>query len=66
MTIIYLLIGCSVVIAAVFLGLFLWSVRSGQYDDPETPAIRMLFDNPLQANPAQPTDNQDDGSQFLK
>ena len=64
MTIIYLLIGCSVVIALVFLSLFLWSVRSGQYDDPLTPAIRMLFENPVASAKAQPADNQDDVSQF--
>jgi cbb3-type cytochrome oxidase maturation protein len=27
-----------------FLGVFIWVVRSGQYEDLETPAIRMLLD----------------------
>ena len=44
MEILYLLIGCSVLVAAVFLGGFLWSVKSGQYEDVYTPAIRILFD----------------------
>lgn len=44
MTIIYLLIGCSIAIALLFLVGFLWSIRSGQYDDTYTPAVRMLFD----------------------
>jgi len=26
--------------------LFLWAVRSGQYDDPEGPKYRMLEDDP--------------------
>ncbi len=43
MTIIILLIAISLTIAVVFLGIFLWALKSGQYDDTETPPIRMLF-----------------------
>jgi cbb3-type cytochrome oxidase maturation protein len=35
-------------VAAGFLLLFLWAVRSGQYDDSETPAIRILFESALE------------------
>ena len=45
MTIIFLLIGISLLVALVFLAGFLWAVRSGQYDDDYTPAVRMLFDD---------------------
>ena len=45
MTIIYLLIGISLLVALAFLGGFLWAVRSGQYDDSYTPSVRMLFDD---------------------
>ena len=45
MTIIILLIAISLVIAVVFLLIFLWTMRSGQYDDMYTPSVRMLFDN---------------------
>jgi cbb3-type cytochrome oxidase maturation protein len=49
MSIIYLLIGFSIMIALIFLVGFLWSIRSGQYDDTYTPAVRMLFEqNPDQ------------------
>ena len=44
MTIIFLLIGISLLVALVFLGAFLWAVRSGQYDDEYTPSVRMLFE----------------------
>ncbi|MCB9235480.1 MAG: cbb3-type cytochrome oxidase assembly protein CcoS [Bacteroidia bacterium] len=44
MSVMYILIGCSIVIAICFLGAFLWSVRSGQYDDTYTPSVRMLFE----------------------
>ena len=45
MTIIFLLIGISLIVALLFLGAFLWAVRSGQYEDTYTPAVRMLFDD---------------------
>lgn len=45
MTIIFLLIGISLVVALTFLGAFLWAVRSGQYEDDYTPSVRMLFDD---------------------
>lgn len=44
MTIIFLLIGISLIVALTFLGAFLWAVRSGQYEDDYTPSVRMLFD----------------------
>ena len=50
MNIIILLIGISLVIAVVFLLIFLWSMRSGQYDDMHTPSIRMLFENKKKKN----------------
>ena len=41
----YLLIPASIVLALAALALFLWAIRAGQFDDLETPAIRMLFDD---------------------
>ena len=32
-------------VALFFLFAFIWSVKSGQYDDRYTPSIRMLFDD---------------------
>jgi len=43
----FILIAVSVLVAGSFLFAFLWSVKSGQYDDDYTPSIRMLFDNTL-------------------
>jgi cbb3-type cytochrome oxidase maturation protein len=45
MNIFYLLIGVSLVVALIFLALFIWAVKSGQYDDYETPSYRILFDD---------------------
>lgn len=45
MIIILLLIPLSIVIAAAFLGAFIWAVRSGQYEDTCTPSMRLLTDD---------------------
>jgi len=44
MSILYLLIACSVSLALIFLGAFFWAQRSGQNDDLYTPSMRMLLD----------------------
>lgn len=45
MTVIFILIGCSLVLALVFLGAFFWSIKSGQNDDLVTPGYRVLFED---------------------
>lgn len=45
MEILYLLIPLSVVLVFIIGGLFWWSLRSGQYDDLEGPAYRLLMDD---------------------
>jgi len=45
MNIFYLLIGVSLFAALIFLGLFIWAVKSGQFEDNYTPSIRVLFDD---------------------
>ncbi len=47
MNIMFLLIGVSLLAAMVFLFLFIWAVKSGQYDDTFTPSVRILFDDEL-------------------
>ena len=45
MEILYLLIPLAVVLTGLAVWFFLWSVRSGQYDDLEGPAHRILMDD---------------------
>lgn len=45
MSIIYILLTVSLIMASVFLGIFLWNLRNGQFDDDYTPSVRMLFDD---------------------
>lgn len=47
MNIFYLLIGVSLFAALIFLAAFIWAVRNGQFDDNDTPARRMLFDDDI-------------------
>jgi len=44
MSVILILILVSLGVALAFLGAFVWAVRSGQYEDTETPSMRILAD----------------------
>lgn len=50
MGVIIFLILFSLIVALAFLYAFFWAVKTGQFDDPQTPAIRMLFDNETSTN----------------
>ena len=45
MSVIIILILASLTVGLIFLGAFIWSVRSGQYEDTLTPAMRVLADD---------------------
>ncbi|RZJ90694.1 MAG: cbb3-type cytochrome oxidase assembly protein CcoS [Chryseobacterium sp.] len=45
MDILYLMILCSASLAAVFLIVFIVNARKGQFEDDESPAVRILFDD---------------------
>ena len=47
MSIIYVLLAISVTVALVFFAAFVFSVKSGQFDDTYTPSVRMLFEDEL-------------------
>ncbi len=51
MSVIYVLITISLTLAIGFFIAFIKSVKSGQFDDSYTPAIRMLFDDELVKKP---------------
>lgn len=48
MSVIILLIIISVLVAIFFLGVFVWAVKTGQFDDTVSPSIRILFDDKKQ------------------
>ncbi|MGZ3898795.1 MAG: cbb3-type cytochrome oxidase assembly protein CcoS [Bacteroidia bacterium] len=45
MNAIFVLIIASLIVALGFLAAFIWSVKSGQFEDDYTPSIRILFDD---------------------
>ncbi len=45
MSVIYMLLAISILVALIFFVAFVISVRKGQYDDSYTPSVRMLFDD---------------------
>lgn len=59
MTIIHLLIPIAIAMGAAGLMTFFWALRSGQFDDPEGDARRILNDEdrPLPSNPYKSDEN---------
>ncbi len=45
MSVIYILIGASLVVAGGFLVAFIVSARKGQFEDDYTPSVRILFED---------------------
>ena len=54
MTIILFLLVVSLGIAACGLAFFMWSLRTGQYEDLDGAANRILFDEETPSNPVRP------------
>ncbi len=62
MEILYLLIPLGLLLVGIALAAFAWAVRSGQYDDLESPAHRILYDDDEELIPEEArTDRQRDG-----
>ena len=47
MSVIYLLLSLSILVAVIFFIAFIFAVKNGQYDDSYTPSVRMLFEDEL-------------------
>ncbi|MNK08467.1 Cytochrome oxidase maturation protein cbb3-type [compost metagenome] len=47
MSVIYLLISISIIVAVLALYAFIRAVKNGQFDDDYTPSVRMLFDDEI-------------------
>ena len=59
MSVIVVLIIFSVLVAIGFLAAFIWAVRSGQYEDTDSPAVRMLFDEENRGKKKKPQKEDD-------
>ena len=58
MTILYLLIPLGLLLLALAVAAFFWATRSGQFDDLESPAWRVVMDDD-RAPPPRPASNDD-------
>lgn len=58
---IYLLIPVSVILVFLIALAFLWSVRSGQFDDLEGPGFRVLMDDDHPQEKKVPDENKKNG-----
>jgi cbb3-type cytochrome oxidase maturation protein len=61
MSILYLLIPLALLLLAVAVWAFFWAVGSGQFDDLDTPAMRILLDD--DARPDADDDHDEDEEQ---
>jgi len=50
MSVLFVLIGFSLLLAVVFLAAFIVSIKRGQFDDEYTPGVRILFDDTTASN----------------
>lgn len=66
MSVIYILITVSIVVAVIFLIAFIKAVRSGQYDDDYTPSVRMLFDDELVKTKNNPIQKSEKSEKSIK
>ena len=55
MSVIYILLSLSIIVAIVFFIAFIYAVKNGQYDDSYTPSVRMLFEDEIIKEQKNPT-----------
>ncbi len=60
MDIIYVLVPLSLILLGLAIAIFFWAVRSGQFDDMDSPASRILFDDDEPEQHHQTTDKDQD------
>jgi len=60
MEILYLMIICSVSLAVIFLVIFIIGARKGQFEDDESPAVRILFDDEVKTEKETETPDKKD------
>lgn len=63
MDFLYLMIICSVSLAVVFLVIFIINAKKGQFEDDESPAVRILFDDEVKENNAEDKTSENEKEQ---
>jgi cbb3-type cytochrome oxidase maturation protein len=62
MNVLYLLVPLALLLAGAGVAAFVWSVRNGQYDDVETPAMRILMEDDVPGPTSEPHAETDEAS----
>lgn len=61
MEVIKILIPMAIIMGIVFVGFFIWSTKTGQFDDLDTPSKRILLDDENEnSNKKKSKDNSED------
>lgn len=60
MSVIYILLGISIIVAIFFFAVFVVATRKGQFDDGYTPSVRMLFEDELKKQESNQTNSKTD------
>ena len=63
MDIIYVLVPLSLILLAIAIAIFFWAVKDGQFDDMDSPAHKILFDDDDPVNPDAPETFSDSANQ---
>lgn len=66
MSVLYIMIPAALALAALGVFGFIYAVKSGQFDDLDTPALRAVFDDDDTIPPTKPTDSATDSDQDSK
>ena len=57
MSVLFIVLPLALVIVMIAVAAYVWSARTGQFDDLDTPAMRMLHDDDGSLADARSTDN---------
>jgi len=44
-SVLFIVVPLALFVVALAVGAYVWSARAGQFDDLDTPAVRMLYDD---------------------
>ena len=54
MSVIYIVLPLALLFAACAVAAFMWAARQGQFDDLDTPAVRVAFEDDEKTGPHEP------------
>lgn len=66
MYVMFILMAFSLSASLIFLGAYIWSVRSGQFDDKYTPSVRILFDDKKDSKKTEPGEQSGINNEEIK